>query len=107
MIRKRSASNNGVHKPGPMFGPMDFGIADDGERTGREQATQIAVPSFADVAKVLDCHEWKVLDLVPLSFVRDAGKPFAQTFRLPDIFRLEFAFPCEKGIATPIRAGCP
>ena len=41
------------HKPGPMFGPMDFGIADDGERSGREQGTQIAIPSFADVAKLV------------------------------------------------------
>src|SRR5215467_11654948 len=41
------------HKPGPMLGPMDFGIADDGERSGREQATQIAIPSFADVAKLV------------------------------------------------------
>ena len=41
------------HKPGPMFGPMNFGIADDGERSRREQATQIAIPSFADVAKLV------------------------------------------------------
>jgi hypothetical protein len=32
------------HKPGPMFGPMDFGIADDGKRSGREQSTQVATP---------------------------------------------------------------
>ena len=41
------------HKPGSMLGPMDFGIADDGERSGREEATQIAIPSFADVAKLV------------------------------------------------------
>jgi transposase len=33
------------------LGPMDFGIADDGQRAGREQAAQIAISSFADVAK--------------------------------------------------------
>ena len=41
------------HKPRPMLGPVDFGIADDGERPGREEATQIAIPSFADVAKLV------------------------------------------------------
>jgi hypothetical protein len=41
------------HKPGPMLGPMDFGIADNSQRSGREQATQIAIPSFADVAKLI------------------------------------------------------
>ena len=34
-----------------MFGAMDFGIADHGQRPGREQATQIAIASFADTAK--------------------------------------------------------
>ena len=34
-----------------MPGTMDFGIADDGERTGREQAAQIAITSFADIAE--------------------------------------------------------
>jgi len=30
-------------EPGPMFGAMDLGVADDGERAGHEQAAQIAV----------------------------------------------------------------
>jgi hypothetical protein len=29
---------------------MDFGVTDNGERTGREQATQIAITAFADIA---------------------------------------------------------
>ena len=38
-------------EPGPMLGAMDFGIADDGERAGREQAAQIAIASLADTAE--------------------------------------------------------
>ena len=38
-------------EPGPMFGAMDFSLADDGERTGHEQAAQIAVTLLADMAK--------------------------------------------------------
>ena len=34
-----------------MPGAMDFGIADDGQRTGREQAAQIAIAAFADIAE--------------------------------------------------------
>src|SRR5579863_10560420 len=34
-----------------MFGAMDFGIADNGERAGREQAAQIAIAAFADTAE--------------------------------------------------------
>ena len=33
-----------------MFGAMDFSIADDGERTGHEQAAQVAVTLLADMA---------------------------------------------------------
>ena len=36
-----------------MFGAMDFGIADHGQRASREQAAQIAVALFADTAKLL------------------------------------------------------
>ena len=36
-----------------MLGPMDFGIADHGQRAGREQAAKITIPSFADVAKLV------------------------------------------------------
>ena len=35
-------------KPWPVLGAMDLGIADDGERSGHEQAAQIAITSFAD-----------------------------------------------------------
>jgi hypothetical protein len=34
-----------------VLGAMDFGVADDGERAGREQAAQIAIASFADIAE--------------------------------------------------------
>ena len=34
-----------------MFGAVDFGIADDSERTGGEQAAQIAITSFADATE--------------------------------------------------------
>src|SRR2546429_8998639 len=40
-------------KPGPMFGAMDLGIADDGERTRGEQAAQIAIALFADTAELV------------------------------------------------------
>ena len=36
-----------------MLGAMDFGIADDGERAGDEQAAQIAITLFADAAEPL------------------------------------------------------
>ena len=51
-------------EPGSMPGAMDFGISDDGERACGEQATQIAIASFADAAepvfaptRVLPRHE--------------------------------------------------
>jgi len=34
-----------------MFGAVDLGVADDRERTGDEQAAQIAVTLFADTAE--------------------------------------------------------
>ena len=34
-----------------MPGAVDLGVADDGECTGHEQATQIAVTLFADAAE--------------------------------------------------------
>src|SRR5262245_18936785 len=39
--------------PGPMFGAMDLGIADDGQRARREQAAQIAISLFADTAELV------------------------------------------------------
>ena len=36
-----------------MFGAMDLGIADDGQRARREQAAQIAVSLFADTAELV------------------------------------------------------
>src|ERR1044072_2701882 len=38
-------------EPWPMLGATDLGIADDGERAGREQAAQITITSLTDVAK--------------------------------------------------------
>src|SRR5665811_387398 len=38
-------------EPGPMFGAMDLGIADDGERPGHEQAAQVTVTLLADTAE--------------------------------------------------------
>jgi hypothetical protein len=38
-------------KPRPMFGAMDFGIADYRQGASREQAAQIAIASFADIAE--------------------------------------------------------
>ena len=34
-----------------MLGTVDFGVADHRQRAGREQAAQIAVASFADIAQ--------------------------------------------------------
>ena len=34
-----------------MFGAMDLGVTDDGERAGHEQAAQIAVTLFAYIAE--------------------------------------------------------
>ena len=36
-----------------MLGAMDLGIADDGQRTGHEQAAEIAIALFADAAEPL------------------------------------------------------
>ena len=38
-------------EPRSMPGSMDFGIADDGQCAGREQAAQIAIASLANVAE--------------------------------------------------------
>jgi|SRR6516165_4346675 len=40
-------------EPGPMFGAMHLGIADDGQRARREQAAQIAIALFADTAELV------------------------------------------------------
>ena len=37
-----------------MPGAMDFGIADHSQGAGREQAAQIAIAAFADIAKPVD-----------------------------------------------------
>src|SRR5262249_7834421 len=39
-------------EPGPMLSAMELGITDHGQRPGREQASQIPIASFADVAKL-------------------------------------------------------
>jgi len=36
-----------------MPGAVDFGIADHRQRAGREQAAQIAITSFADIAELV------------------------------------------------------
>ena len=36
-----------------MFEAMDLGIADHGQRASREQAAQVAIALFADIAKLL------------------------------------------------------
>src|SRR5262249_2408124 len=40
-------------KPGPMFGAVDLGMANDGQRARREQAAQIAIALFADTAELV------------------------------------------------------
>src|SRR5262244_1982683 len=40
-------------KPWSMFSAVELGIADHGERTGREQAAQIAVSLLADAAELV------------------------------------------------------
>ena len=40
-------------QPGPMLCAMDLGIADDGERTGGEQAAQIAIALLADTTELV------------------------------------------------------
>src|SRR5262245_60056314 len=40
-------------KPWPMFGTVELRIADHGERTGGEQAAQIAIALFADATKLV------------------------------------------------------
>src|SRR5439155_24040182 len=48
---RRRSPRQQCREPRSMPGAMDFGIADDGERAGREQAAQIAIASFADIAE--------------------------------------------------------
>jgi hypothetical protein len=38
-------------EPGPMFGAMDLGVTNYGERAGHEQAAQIAVTLLTDIAE--------------------------------------------------------
>ena len=42
-----------LREPGAMFAAVDLGIADDGQRAGREQAAQIAVALLGDTAELL------------------------------------------------------
>ena len=57
-----------------MLGAMDLGIADDGERAGREQAAQIAIASFANTPS---------LSLPPLEFCLGTS-PIQAEKSLPD-----------------------
>ena len=47
----RRSPRQQCREPGPMLGAMDFGLADHGEGADREQAAQIAIASFADIAE--------------------------------------------------------
>src|SRR5271167_123703 len=47
------ASRQQCGEPGPVLGPVDFGIADHRERASRKQAAQIAIASFADAAELV------------------------------------------------------
>src|ERR1019366_7139689 len=57
LVGERDSSNLGWpprqqgRKPGPVFGAMDLGVTDDGERAGHEQAAQIAVTLLAYIAE--------------------------------------------------------
>src|SRR5450756_1914962 len=57
LVGKRDGSHLGrtprqqCREPGPVLGAMDLGIANDGKRTGHEQAAQIAVTLLADTAE--------------------------------------------------------
>jgi hypothetical protein len=62
LVGERDSSNLGRpprqqgREPRPMFGVMDLGVTDDGERAGHEQAAQIAVILFADIAEPVRCR---------------------------------------------------
>ena len=57
LVGKRDSRNLGRpprqqgREPGPMFGAMDLGVADDRKRAGHEQAAQIAVTLLAYIAE--------------------------------------------------------
>src|ERR1700757_915838 len=40
-------------EPGPMFGAVDFGIADHRQRAGCEQTAQVAIALLADTAELV------------------------------------------------------
>jgi hypothetical protein len=50
-----------------MFGAMDLGIADDGERASSEQAAQIAIASFADIAELVPTSARVLLGTNPIT----------------------------------------
>lgn len=57
LIGERNGSDLGrsprqkCREPRSVSRAVDLGVADDGESSGREKTTQIAVASFADVAQ--------------------------------------------------------
>src|SRR5580700_5230101 len=59
LVGERDGSNLGRtsrqqgRKPGSMLGAVEFRIADDGERTGCEQAAQITIALLADTPKLV------------------------------------------------------
>src|SRR5262245_34756167 len=65
-----------------MFGAMDLGIADDGERTRREEAAQIAIALFADAAELVLAPARELLRHEP-----DPGRkipPRSESLRISD-----------------------
>ncbi len=57
LVGERDSRNLGrpprqqCRQPGPMFGAMDLGLADDSKRAGHKQAAQIAITLFAYIAE--------------------------------------------------------
>ena len=68
---------------------MDFGIADDGERTSREQAAQIAIAAFADIAEPVLASTHSASAQSPIQ--AEKSRPDRKTF----------------GSATPATEGSP
>ena len=75
-------------EPGPMPGAMDLGVADDGECSGHEQATQIAIP--CDSAFPFERQGWllrsrSISGHFPVHFIPAHNLPvYASQRPLPD-----------------------
>src|SRR5690349_11809944 len=69
-------------EPGPVPGTVDLGIADDGQRTGHEQAAQVAITLLADTAEPVSASARMLLGHQP-----DPGREVAsraECFRVSD-----------------------